>query len=56
MAIKDLVTTALADNIDKMRTEFGTEIGGRLAEKMGERKAEIAKAYFGQAVAEPKAE
>jgi hypothetical protein len=56
MAIKELVQNALADSIDQLRTDFGSEMSGRLAERMSERKSEIAKAYFGQAVAETKAE
>ncbi len=57
MAIKDIVTNALADKIDETRTDFGSEMSGRLAERMAARKQEIAKSYFGQQpVAEDKAE
>ncbi len=56
MAIKELVTNALADNIDQMRSNFNTEVSGLLAAKMNERKQEIAKSYFGQTIEEPKAQ
>jgi len=50
--VKEIVQNALADKIDEVRTDFGTEMSGRLADRMGARKQEIAKSYFGQAVAE----
>ena len=48
MANKDIIDTALADNIDKMRSNFAEEMAARLADRMNERKQEIAKSYFGQ--------
>ncbi len=54
--IKEIVQNALSDKIDEVRTDFGSEMSGRLAERMSERKQEIAKSYFGQAVVEDKAE
>lgn len=55
--VKEIVQNALADKIDEVRTDFGTEMSGRLADRMGARKQEIAKSYFGQqTVVEDKAE
>lgn len=48
MAVKNLVSTALIDNIDQMRTEFNINLGERLADILHERKKIIAQNYFGQ--------